>query len=73
MNIPLGIHRAIDRKRNSWECEKETIKKILRLTKEFGLGVVFYIPAQLTYSYFERMTVIRIVDAVLPTSTCAAD
>ena len=48
---------AVNRKRIAWKRKKETGGKILRLTKEFGLGVVFCIPSRLTYSYFERMSI----------------
>ena len=48
---------AIRRKRDSWKRKRETGGKILRLAKEYGLGVVFCIPNRCTYSYFERMPV----------------
>ena len=49
--------RAVNRKRDAWKRKKETGGKILRLTKEFGLVLVFCIPNRLAYSYFEGMSV----------------
>lgn len=42
-------------KRKAWKRKEETGDKILRLTNEFGLGVVCCIPSTLTYSHFEKM------------------
>ena len=51
----------IDRKREWWKRKKELGGKILRLTKEFGLGVIMCFPPSLSYTMTEKMPIWQIL------------